>query len=110
MEAVWAGLIALASAVIVKVLDYIFSRNDKTTKTLNEIKSDIGSVRKELSRVDQEACKNYLVTFLSEIERGHKMDEIELERFWEQYKHYIEGGGNSYIKRRVEKYRDDGRL
>lgn len=51
MEAVWAGLIALASAVIVKVLDYIFSRNDKTTKTLNEIKSDIGSVRKELSRV-----------------------------------------------------------
>lgn len=110
MEAVYAGLIALASAVIVKVLDWILSRKDKAHKTLEEIKTDISTLRADVRRVDMEACKNYLVMVLSDIARGHVLDEIEAERFWEQYRHYTEAGGNSYIKRRVEKYRDEGKL
>lgn len=108
MDAIWTAIIALASAVIVKVLDWIFSRKDKKQKALDQIIIDISSVRAELRKVDMESTKNYLVMVLSDIEKGKKMDEIESERFWEQYRHYVDAGGNSYIKRRVEKYKDEG--
>jgi len=110
MDAIWTAIIALASAVIVKVLDWIFSRKDKKQKALDQIIIDISSMRSEIRKVDMEGCKNYLVMVLSEIDRGHKMDEIESERFWEQYRHYVDAGGNSYIKRRVERYKEEGLL
>lgn len=110
MDAIWTAIIALASAVIVKVLDWIFSRKDKKQKALDQIIIDISSVRSEIRKVDLEGTKNYLVMVLCDIDRGHKMTEIESERFWEQYRHYVDAGGNSYIKRRVERYKDDGLL
>lgn len=110
MDAIWTAIIALASAVIVKVLDWVFSRKDKKQKALDQIIIDISSVRVELKKVDMESTKNYLVMVLSDIEKGKKMDEIESERFWEQYRHYTEAGGNSYIKRRVERYKEEGLL
>ena len=57
-----------------------------------------------------QACKNYLVSFLSDVEKDELTDEIERERFWEQYQHYTEHGGNSYIKRKVEKLKSEGKL
>ena len=55
-------------------------------------------------------AKNYLVPFLSKVERGEPIDEIELERFHEEYAFYIEHGGNSYVKRRVDKLKQAGKL
>lgn len=57
-----------------------------------------------------QACKNYLVSFLSDVEKNHPIDETERERFWEQYQHYTEHGGNSYIKRKVEHLQSEGKL
>ena len=55
-------------------------------------------------------AKNYLVPFLSKVERGEPIDEIELERFHEEYEFYLDHGGNSYVKSRVEKLRKEGKL
>ena len=55
-------------------------------------------------------AKNYIVPFIARIERGEPVSEIELERFHEEYDYYINHGGNSYIKERVEKLKKDGKL
>lgn len=63
-----------------------------------------------ISRVDMENCKNFLVSFLSRLERGEQIDEIERERFFEQYEHYSQLGGNSYIQNKVQRLKNGGKL
>lgn len=70
----------------------------------------IEALEDKISDVDMESCKNYLVTFLSGVEKDHLIDEIERERFWEQYAHYRKKGGNSYIERKVEQLKSEGKL
>lgn len=67
-------------------------------------------VVKQIESVDMENCKTFLVTFLAETERGQEHDQIELERFHEQFSHYTKIGGNSYIAAKVEKLQKDGKL
>lgn len=67
-------------------------------------------VVKQIESVDRENCKNFLVTFLAETERGQEHDQIELERFHEQFEHYKAIGGNSYIKAKVDKLQKNGKL
>ena len=55
-------------------------------------------------------AKNYLVPFLSKVEQGGQIDEIELERFHEEYEFYLRHGGNSYIKSRVDKLKRENKL
>lgn len=70
---------------------------------LDPISKSIEKVEKRIDDVDLESTKNYLVSFLSKVEQGTNVDEIERERFWEMYNHYSKVGGNSYIKHKVEK-------
>lgn len=77
---------------------------------LDPIKKDLDDLQKRVTQVDMESCKNYLVDFLSDVEKDKTIDEIEMERFWEQYAHYINKGGNSYIKHKVEKLEAEKRL
>ena len=67
-------------------------------------------VEKLLLPLSLDNAKNYLVPFLSKVERGEPCDEIELERFHEEYQFYTEHGGNSYIKSRVAKLQKEGKL
>ena len=73
--------------------------NDK----LNELDNKITSV-------DLGTCKNYLTRSLADLEKGNCLSDTELERFWEQYEHYLDNGGNSYIKHRVEKLQQENKL
>lgn len=70
----------------------------------------IDETNAKIDRVDTESCKNYLVRCLTDYERNKEIPEIERERFWEQYEHYISTGHNSYIKRKVEQLKADGIL
>lgn len=67
-------------------------------------------VEKLLLPLSLDNAKNYLVPFLSKVERGEAVDEIELERFHEEYTFYTNHGGNSYIKSRVAKLQKEGKL
>ena len=67
-------------------------------------------VEKLLLPLSLDNAKNYLVPFLSKVERGEPCDEIELERFHEEYQFYVSHGGNSYVKSRVEKLQKQGKI
>lgn len=77
---------------------------------LESIDKDMKCLKSRLDKVDMEGCKNYLVRCIAEMEHGHQISETELERFWEQYEHYEKIGGNSYIMRKVEQLKSDGKL
>lgn len=74
------------------------------------INKKLDSVSETLDSVDLENCKNFLVVILADIEKGNQLDEIEKERFWEEYGHYINKGGNSYIKTKVERLKAEHKL
>lgn len=79
-------------------------------KQMDTFKDEIEEITTRLDRVDIEACKNFLVRCLSDVERGEPMAETEKERFYEQYEHYVSSGGNSYIKQKVEHLKQEGKL
>lgn len=70
----------------------------------------ISELEGKIDKVDMEACKNFLVRFLADVENGAKITESEKMRFWEEYKHYADNGGNSYIKEWVERLKREGKL
>ena len=84
------------------------------TKLLDDNFSDINNRIKDLSDkidiVDLESTKNFLVARLSEVEQGKAFDEIEKERFYEQFEHYENQGGNSYIKNKIDNLREEGKI
>lgn len=87
--------------------EYVRSAMKTETESL---KSDIGDIKKQLTTVDMESCKNYLVTQLVSIDKGEKMSDTQAERFWEQFEHYQKTGGNSYIKHKVDDLQKEGKL
>ena len=96
LTALVGGIIVLVKwirAVIVKVMQ-----------------EELEPLKKQVQAVDLENCKNYLVTFLADAEKGVYKDAIEQERFWEEYEHYQKIGGNSYIKTKVEQLRATNKL
>ena len=57
-----------------------------------------------IENLDKNQCKNYLVRFLADIERGEKMDDIEIKRAYDAYDHYRKDlNGNSYIHDKWQK-------
>lgn len=83
------------------------------TSFKDEIKGLEGKMDKfgeQINEVDMATCKNFLVARISEVERGTPLNDVEEERFWEQYEHYCKIGGNSYIQRKVEQLKADGKL
>ena len=71
---------------------------DPIVKQINSVESNLKS---ELVKIDMNHTKNFLVARINDIEQGQKLDEVSLERFWEEYEHYTKDlGGNSYIVKR----------
>lgn len=94
-----------------KLLKDRFDKIDENQKQLSqELKTNQESLSKEIRKVSMENCKNYLVTFISEAARGEIKDEVETQRFWEEYEYYIKNGGNSYVKERVEQLKAKNKL
>lgn len=98
--ATWAAFLAAFGGSVAAIIRGVNKAVSKLLEPLSE----------QIKSVDRENCKNFLVTFLAEVERGQEHDQIELERFHEQLEHYTAIGGNSYIKAKVEKLKKDGKL
>lgn len=84
--------------------------SDLLKEEFKTIRDDIQGLRKDLKVVDMENCKNFIVRFLADVERGDYIADAEIQRFWEEYEHYISKGGNSYIKEWVAKLKKEGKL
>ena len=118
MESLTLGEISLGIAFLVSLISGGLFLHGQLKKYISgQLKDDFAEVNNRLDKidgrldiVDMEACKNYLVQFLSRIERDVPVDEIEKERFYEQFAHYEKIGGNSYIKQKVNKLQAEGKL
>ena len=109
------GLILAAVVAFIKGVEYLYGLLKKGATNwfkslLEPINESINFLSKKIDNVDINSCKNYLVRFLADVEQGNDIDEIEKERFYEVYKHYVDLGGNSYIKDKYEKLKKDGKL
>lgn len=61
-------------------------------------------LNKKIDLLDESHCKNYLVNFLKDKEKGEKIDEVIEQRAYEIYDHYTKDlNGNSYIHDKWEK-------
>ena len=118
MEEITLGQIGLAVSFVVGLiggLSFLHKHlKDWLSSSLegqfSELKYEVQKISDHVNAVDVEACKNYLVRMLADIESGCSISEIEMSRFWEQYQHYEHIGGNSYIHRKVEQLKEDGKL
>lgn len=78
-----------------------------------EINDKLDSMKANVEAIDEQACKNFLIRYLADIERGDHIFESEKQRFWEEYDHYVnpdEVDGNSYIKEWVARLKEEGKL
>ncbi len=68
------------------------------------INKGFAPIYQKIDDLDINQCKNYLVTFLKSVEKGEPMDDVEVQRAYEVYDHYIKDlNGNSYIHDKWEK-------
>ena len=117
MENITIGQIAVAIALLAGLVTGGGVIGKTIAKALKKaIHTELGTLEEKVdhlgervAEVDMQATKNFLVSFLSDVEREIPT-EIELERFWEEYQHYQKIGGNSYITRKVEQLEHDGKL
>lgn len=67
------------------------------------IKNELEPISSQINNLDVSQCKNYLVSFLADVEQGKELDEVEKERAYEIYDHYTNDlKQNSYIHKRWE--------
>lgn len=90
----WLGILAGAITSITVICKFLQSVIVKGLKPIYE----------KIDNLDESQCKNYLVTFLKSVEKGEKMDEVEIQRAYEVYDHYTNDlKKNSYIHDKWQK-------
>ena len=81
--------------------------------SIDDLKTDMNNrfndVDKRIEKSDLEACRNFLVHAMIDIERGIA-DEALIHRFWDELDHYHNEKQNSYIDTRVQALIDSGKL
>lgn len=118
MDTITIGQIAVALTFVIGIISSISYLKTHLKEWISgslkdnfdKIDKNLDAITKRVEEVDLQACKNYLVLFLADIEKGVPVDEIEKERFFEQEEHYYKLGGNSYIKKKIEALEKEGKL
>ena len=68
------------------------------------LKKQLTPIYRAIQIMDANQCKNFLVRSLADIERGVKLDDVEIQRMYDAYDHYCKDlNGNSYIHDKWEK-------
>ena len=76
-----------------------------------EVNNKLDEMQTTIAKLDTQECKNFLVRYLADVERGDHIYESEQQRFWEEYDHYIDDlHENSYIKEWVARLKKEGKL
>ena len=112
MENITLGQIGVSLTLLVGIIGGIVYLKNKIKEWVEEfldkqfiaIDKRFDDLEEKIDRVDEETCKNFLVRFLGDVERDNAdILPQEYQRFWEEYEHYINSKGNSYIKEWVAK-------
>ena len=102
------GLIGGLQYLKKAITDAINKALDSRFATVNDKLDDM---QESIAKLDKFTTKNFLVRFLSDVEREDVIFEQEMQRFWEEYDHYIDDlKENSYIKEWVARLKEEGKL
>ena len=110
MEQLTIGQLAAAVTFIVALVTGIKYLNKTIKEWINSALNDrfktlekkIDDQDKKLDELDIDECKNYIILFISKVNNGDKIEDMELQRFYNLYEHYLDEGENSFIKTKVE--------
>ena len=80
------------------------------TEKFNVVDVRLDDLQNSVSSMKMSACMNFLVTYLQAVSNGQKMDDVTTQRFYELYDYYTSHGGNSYIREKVRKLKEGGKL
>ena len=83
--------------------------HDSLEDLKTEVNDRFDKVEKRIDKSDLEACRNFLVHAMVDIERGIADDAL-IHRFWDELDHYHNEKQNSYIDTRVQTLIDTGKL
>ena len=75
-----------------------------------QVQESDAELGEKIDKLNMHNCKNFLVRFLSDVERGAVISEVERERFAEEWDFYTKHGGNSYLKNWYDKLQKKGWL
>ena len=93
-----AGIIT-SGGVIIALMQKVLKKTIKNE--LEPMSIQIEKISEDVKTLDTNQCKNFLVRFLSDVEQGNELDEVEKERAYEVYDHYTNDlKQNSYIHKR----------
>ena len=98
------GLMTKWANTLIEPIDHKIDQSNREIKGLIEQNSE------DVKQMKLDLCKNLLTRYLSDVERGTKLTEIELERFNDINSNYIKLGGNSYIHSKIDKFKAQGKL
>ena len=111
LEQITVGQIAVTITFVVGLVSGIgYLKSHVEEWFTKPLKRELEPIKQRMDDIDLNACKNFLVRCLKDIERGTKLSEVEMERFYEQYEYYSSKGGNSYIKKTYEKLESEGKI
>lgn len=111
MERITLGQIAVAVALVVGLVSgfaYLYTMLKKWIKTA--FHDEFDEINRRVDSIELEACKNFLVRSVTELERGGDLDEINKQRVYECFERYQAAGGNGYIRRKIEQLQEEGKL
>lgn len=75
------------------------------------INKQLEPINKKISKIDENQCRNFLVDFLADVEKGIEKDEAQKRRASEVYDHYTDDlHKNSYIHDKWEKLKKQGEI
>lgn len=101
------GLITGGSLIVRNLKKWL---TEALNEKFNGIDVRLDEMKDQIEDADMNSTKNFLVQCLADIESGKPMDDSLMQRFWEQYDHYKDNGGNSYIREKVHSLRERGKL
>lgn len=100
-----------ASSIVQKwVCSLLKPVNDKIDESNKAIMTRLDANAEEIKQMQLEQYKNFLTRYLADVERGVQLSEIELERFNDINTKYGNLGGNSYVHRKIDKLKEQGKL
>ncbi len=87
--------------ITIPITEQMLENKKELNKKIDELKEELN---KKINNLGEDQCKNYLARYLTDVEDGEKLSEIETQRAYDAYEKYTNiYHGNSYIHSRWNK-------
>lgn len=101
------GVVTFLKAIEYLAKDFYDKIDNSIIESTEPINRRLDEIESNINNIDKEQCKSFLTQYLNV---NHDLKETEKQRIYEVYQHYIELGGNSYIKEEFERMQDERKL